>query len=202
MQSQINMEALPPVLPSSGLPPSQCPLAFWAHPLPPVSCIRDVLSPVDQSCCLYYSSLFVYKKIFGSCWPLDLVPHLLPSRSINPQEQLVLCSFPPSHQHSLMPPLISFLFPLFYWKCSPQMQTMITKMLAPTPSSQPSDYWNVVLCHSHLLGTFLLCFGIWFLLILNLWPFIFYSSLSLPSLWCQYLPAFYPQPSLNYLPWL
>lgn len=35
MQSQINMEALPPVLPSGGLPPSQGPLAFGAHPLPP-----------------------------------------------------------------------------------------------------------------------------------------------------------------------
>lgn len=34
MQSQINMEALPPVLPGGGLPPSQGPLAFGAHPLP------------------------------------------------------------------------------------------------------------------------------------------------------------------------
>lgn len=150
------------LLPSCGLLPFQAQLiylAFGVHPLPPNLlhqwCFIS-LRPVLLSVC---SSLFIYKKTGGSCWYLQSVSHFLPSRTISPQKQLVLCCFYFLIIQSMNLPVISFLFPTFYWKHSSRMPTMISLMFTPALSSDLKlliEIWPC--CHIHLYGPFLLCF--------------------------------------------
>lgn len=109
------------------------------------------------------SSLFIYKKTGGSCWYFQSVSHFLPSRTISPQKQLVLCCFYLLIIQSMNLPVISFLFPTFYWKHSSRMPTMISLMFTPALSSDLKLLKFGLVATSIFMGHFSSALRHWFL---------------------------------------